>query len=176
MPVRPRSRTFKQLHVCVLMCCLSACQHISQREPNVSAVGSPAPLPTVSLHETFASSSVAVSPRPPQPSTSPIPPDHADQVIINQVMAMLPTRLHSQVQWVHVHQPLKPGYSRLPNHGLVVTLGSQYVLYFDGALQPHSNVIYEPSLSSYLTVVTHGWEWYYCSPTGLPTTCARAVH
>jgi len=156
---------------------LAACQHAIQSSPNVAATTSPTPLPTVSLLETFASSLVTVAPSPAEPSVSPIPPSHTDQVIINEVMEMLPPRLHSQVHWIHVLPGKQLGYSRLPNHGLVVTLGTQYVLYFDGALQPHSNVIYDPNLDSYLTVVTHDWQWYDCPySNGEPTNCARPVH
>jgi len=164
--------------ICALL--LSACQHSTQSVPQAITTTSPTPLPTVSLLETFTSSLVTISPSPfrpsPPPSIRPIPPSHADQVVISEVMQMLPPRLHSQVHWFHI-SPGKVGYNHLPNHGLVVTLGPQYVLYFDGAVQPHSNLIYDPNLDPYLVIVPHDWQYFMCSPTGqVGLTCARPVH
>jgi hypothetical protein len=83
----------------------------------------------------------------------------ADRKIIREVMAMLPPTKRAHIEWFRL-PPGKPGYEELPNRGLVVLYG-QYVLYFDGRVQPDSNVIYIRGLDRYLTVVPEGLKYNF---------------
>jgi hypothetical protein len=89
-------------------------------------------------------------------------------------MEVLPPKFRQYVAWFHVPSG-KLGYTRLPDSGLVVLFdksddkqdqsdrlsGGHYVLYFDGKVQPDSNVIFDYNLDSYLTVVPDGFSHYY---------------
>jgi|GEM_PF-6209068 len=100
----------------------------------------------------------------------------ADRKIVVQVMKMLPPRLRQYVTWLRVGKRASQDYNSLPNHGLVVIfdksddnkqdqaldardLPGLCVLYYDGKVQPHSNVIYDSVLDRYLTAVIPS-----CSP------------
>jgi hypothetical protein len=118
--------------------------------------------------------------------------DPSDRKMIKEVMLMLPPRLRQYIVWLHVPEKIvreRPAVEKLPNHNLLITLdmrddnkqdsskdpvGGCCVLYFDGQVQPHSNLTYEPFLDSFLTIGTHDWQWTACSPTGQEgLTCAR---
>jgi len=85
-------------------------------------------------------------------------------------MTMLPAAKRANILWFRVH-PGREGYERLPNHGLVVEyvagaagagplpLEGHLVLYFDGRVQPDSNLIFSRYLDRYLTVVPHGFQY-----------------
>jgi hypothetical protein len=94
----------------------------------------------------------------------------ADREIIRRAMLALPPKKRQDVIWLRVPSG-KPRFESLPNHGLVVmycencpegeNLPGLYVLYFDGKAQPDSNLIYDSSLDSYLTVVPTGLKYSF---------------
>lgn len=157
--------------------CLVVCSDCSRQSRSVSPVTLRLPVPFVP--QTLAPLSGITTPIP----AVSIPDDQVDahipagvprddRIVIRKVMAMLPADERAGIVWFRVPAG-RSGYEELPNHGLVVeyiagvadyrkrvgvpmNFDSGYVLYFDGRVQPDSNVIFSRHLDRYLTPVPQG--------------------
>jgi hypothetical protein len=186
-----RSAADAAVIVAILASILASCHNLRQSWAAASTPGtttSPFPHEAQPTRRVFRPISAVSIPDASIDAHIPRNAEPTDRRIVRDVMTMLPSRLRQFIVWFHV-PPGKPGYESLPNHGLIVMLyktgdkpdlsanpDGSYVLYFDGRVQPHSNLIYESSLDSYLTVVPNDWQWSFCSPKGqVGLTCSRGA-